>query len=365
MLEEALIINGRFLQRPVTGVERFAGEILKALDAKLPQAWPGKEVIVALPPGGTAYPIELRHARLQTVGSHTGHRWEQTDLPRFCGQRLLVSLCNTAPAFKQYQLVVIHDAAVFSVPQAYGTAFRLAYKALHSVLARRAARVATVSEFSRQELAQHLSIPAKGITVIPESGEHVARLPPDEGVLAKHGLGCRPFVLAVSSNHQAKNFSFIARALLTLGTPPFDVVVAGGSNNAVFASEQQTLPGFVKRVGYVSDSELVALYQHASCFVFPSIYEGFGLPPLEAMTMGCPVVASTAASIPEVCGDAAVYFDPHDERSFLQALNQVMTSTSLQAQLSERARARSLEWTWSKAADVLLQELRHIDQNRR
>jgi glycosyltransferase involved in cell wall biosynthesis len=193
--------------------------------------------------------------------------------------------------------------------------------------------------------------------VLPEGAEHVLRGQPDDGILQRASLLARPFVLAVSSAQANKNFGFVARALAELGDPGFDVVVAGGTNPAIFADRGAEMPAFIKHVGYVSDAELSSLYRHAACFVFPSIYEGFGIPPLEAMAHGCPVVASNAASIPEVCGDAAVYFDPHDAHSFTQALMSVMQDPQWRSSLASKALAKSKQWTWPHAARTLLSVL--------
>ena len=359
-----IIFNGRFLQRPVTGVERFAVETLRALDGLISSGDIQVGPLFLAVPKGTQAKVLFTHIQLIEVGYRNGYAWEQIELPIFAGRRLLVNLCNTGPVCKRHQAVVIHDAAVFSVPQAYGLAFRLVYKCMHRLLAWRGARILTVSEFSRQELARHLRIAADSIAVLPEGGEHVLRVLPDEAILAKADLLNRPFVLAVSSAQANKNFAFVARALAQLGDPGFDVVVAGGTNPAVFAARGQALPPFVKHVGYVSDAELAGLYLHAACFVFPSLYEGFGIPPLEAMARGCPVVASNAASIPEVCGKAAVYFDPRDPASFLNALNLVMGSEATRVELKVLAQQRSQLWTWPRAALSLLQSLpKHVPTN--
>jgi glycosyltransferase involved in cell wall biosynthesis len=354
------LINGRFMGRPVTGVERFARETLIALDQHLDDLLPGAELLMACPPG-TPDTLGLKHVRVVHIGTRQGHAWEQWDLARHRPELPLISLCNTAPVLRSRQIAVIHDAAVFSLPEAYGWKFRLAYKLLHHALARSGAHLMTVSRFSQAELSKHLKVPAASIGVIPESGEHMQRLGSDDRILDKHNLHGRPYVLAVSSNHLGKNFAFVAEALLRLGRPDFDVVVAGGSNSAVFSQRGAALPPFIKRVGYVSDEELNSLYRHATCFAFPSIYEGFGLPPLEAMSLGCPVLAAQAASIPEVCGSAATYFNPREPESFVRALESVMMAPPDQ---SQARRAESLShskmWTWQQAAQALALKMKAI-----
>ncbi len=358
-----LVINGRFLQRPVTGVERFAIETLRALDEMISaQEVKLAELIIAVPKGTQAKNI-FKNIPIIEVGHFQGYAWEQIELPVYAGSRFLVNLCNMGPVMKKKQCVVIHDAAVFSVPEAYGRIFRLVYKCIHRLLTLRGAQILTVSEFSKRELAHHLGLAASAIIVLPEGGEHVLRVQPDDGILTKASLLRRPFVLAVSSAQANKNFGFVVRALATLGDPGFDVVVAGGTNPGVFSTNGMPMPAFVKHVGYVSDAELTSLYKHAACFVFPSLYEGFGIPPLEAMAHGCPVVASTAASIPEVCGDAAIYFDPKDAKSFLAALDKVMSTELVRAELRQLASQRSQLWTWRKTAQSLLKAIpKHIAQ---
>lgn len=358
-----LVINGRFLQRPVTGVQRFAIETLRALDELISAQEVKMAALTIAVPKGTQAKCTFKNIQIIEVGLFQGYAWEQFELPLWAGSRFLINLCNTGPVIKKKQCVVIHDAAVFSMPQAYGRTFRLVYKCMHRLLALRGAQILTVSEFSRRELAHHLGLAPSAITVLPEGGEHVLRVQADDGILAKASLYKRPFVLAVSSSQSNKNFGFVVQALASLGDPGFDVVVAGGTNPGVFAPQGVPMPGFVKHVGYVSDAELASLYKHAACFVFPSLYEGFGIPPLEAMAHGCPVVASTAASIPEVCGDAAVYFDPRDSTSFLSALDKVMSTELVRVELKELASKRSQLWTWRRTAQTLLQALpKHINQ---
>jgi glycosyltransferase involved in cell wall biosynthesis len=352
-----IVVNGRFLQRPVTGVERFATEMLRALDQLISAGELPPDQFSLVVPVGTKPKVQFQHIPFQEVGRHQGHIWEQIDLPLFCKGKFLLSLCNTAPAFKRNQSVVIHDAAVFSVPQAYGLTFKLVYRVMHNLLARKARQILTVSEFSRQELLRVLPIRNKPVKVVREGAEHVLRGQVDDGIQQRAGLKARPYVLAVSSAQANKNFGFVAQTLAAQGDPGFDLVVAGGTNPNIFASGGAPMPPFIKHVGYVSDAELSSLYRHAACFVFPSLYEGFGIPPLEAMAHGCPVVASTAASIPEVCGDAAVYFDPRDGQSFMKALTSVMNDPQLQVRLKSQALAKSREWTWTSAARTLLSAL--------
>lgn len=353
---ELVDFNGRFLERTPTGVDRFALETLLAVDALLSKASAPRYRVRLLYPEGARYVPSLSFIEAVEVRGKKGSAWEQTTLPLVSKKSLLVNLCNTAPLLRDRQICVIHDAATVKAPDSYNWKFRAWYGIAIPWIYRRSARVLTVSESARQDLAEVYGARG-GVGVLPEGAEHIERLEADQGVLTKHGLGRRPYVLAVSSLAPHKNFGLVAQALNHVSHADFDLVVAGGKNTKVFA--QSSLPEHVRQVGYVSDAELKALFQNAACFVFPSLYEGFGLPPLEAMACGCPVIASRAASIPEVCADAADYFDPRDAIGLATALDRVLSEPSHAEALRGRGLVRAQHWRWSRTGAELL---RHIDE---
>jgi glycosyltransferase involved in cell wall biosynthesis len=131
---------------------------------------------------------------------------------------------------------------------------------------------------------------------------------------------------------------------------PIDLVIAGGSNSRIFSDVDFPVSTRVRRLGYISDRELRALYESALAFVFPSRYEGFGLPPLEAMACGCPVVSSAAASLPEVCGDAALLVDLHDPMALRRAIQRILTEPMLRDGLRAAGLRRAAQFGWQRAA---------------
>ena len=137
-----------------------------------------------------------------------------------------------------------------------------------------------------------------------------------------------------------------------LDDPGIVLVAAGGGNARIFAQagDLNLDDRRLQRTGYVSDQQLRALYEGAACFVFPSFYEGFGLPPLEAMCCGCPVISSDRASLPEVCGDAALYCDPDDPATLAAQLRRLLDSDALAAELRQAGRQRAAGFTWDRAA---------------
>ncbi len=348
-----IYINGRFLTQQTTGVQRFAREILRAVDTLLASERSARKHSLALltPPGATP-PAGLREIESRPVGRLQGQAWEQLDLPRYTRDGFSLNLCNTAPLRGSSTIVTIHDAGVFAIPEAYSRPFRTWYRLLHPQLGRRAVHMLTVSEFSRAELSRYLGIAGDRFTVIPNGGEHILRDPADKGILRRLGLS-RRYVLAVSSHSAHKNFAGIQAAVQHMRGQDFTLVFAGGANSRIF-NPGEAPAGESVVTGRVTDAELRALYENAECFVYPSFYEGFGLPPLEAMTCGCPVVVSRAASLPEVCGNAAVYCDPNDPADIGRALDEVLQSAELRSDLRRRGEERAAQFTWSHSGTALL-----------
>jgi glycosyltransferase involved in cell wall biosynthesis len=355
-----LAVNGRFLARRPTGVDRFARELLRALDGLIRADDPAvggiRAAIVA--PQGAAAPPALAAIGFETFGRLSGHAWEQLELPRAVRGRLLLNLCNTAPLATRRQAVVIHDAATARVPAAFTRSFRGAYAVLMPALGRRADRVLTVSQFSRDELQACWGIRGERVRVVPEGAEHLLREPADRTVIERHGLSAGGYLLAVGSVVPHKNLVTLLRAASIGGRLPLEIAIAGGSDPRVFAAAGLPLPPGVRWLGVVSDAALRALYENAAAFVFPSRYEGFGLPPLEAMACGCPVVASSAASLPEVCGDAALFFDCDDAGSLRAAIDRVLADAALRLRLRAAGLERAAGFTWERAARELLACLR-------
>ena len=354
-----ITVNGRFFTRAPTGVDRYAAELLRAW---LPQAVHAHTVRALMP--GKSEVKESHGLALEPVkvGALTGHAWEQLDLPRHAGSSLLLNLCNTGPVARRRQLVVLHDAGTLANPATYSLPFRGWYRWMFGGLMRRAGIVATVSKFSAGELMSRIGGRAGNIELMPGAGDHILRTQADRRVIERLGLSRCPYVLAVGSRTPNKNFTGVARAASLLNDLGVKVVAAGGSNSRVFNGVDLSSESLVL-AGYVTDGELRALYENAACFVFPSFYEGFGIPPLEAMHCGCPVIVSDRASLPEVCGQAALYCNPDDPIDIAAKLRRVLTSHQLQQELREAGRARAREFSWSRAA-AQLEELLTADRMR-
>ncbi|PVE21802.1 glycosyl transferase [Microvirga sp. KLBC 81] len=343
-------VNGRFLAQPVTGVQRYARNVVTAIDKALSETGATAPIIAphqATDPGLATMP-------LVKAGPFSGHVWEQIVLPAQWNRRLL-NLCNTAPALKTDQIVCIHDANVFIAPDSYGPAFRTSYSSLQPLLARRAARITTVSVASAQQIAKHLPVRAADIAVLPNGHEHALAWDPALARIARSVLNSacdrsdRGFVLALGSRARHKNLRLILDAAPEFATLGLDVVIAGGGAD-IFAPEALQSAPNVKMMGYVTDHDLAFLLERAICLVFPSWTEGFGLPILEAMARGCPVVSSDRASMPEVCGDAALMAPPDDPAAWIRHVRRLAESPTLRQDLAGRGKERVRLFSWTATA---------------
>ena len=310
------------------------------------RAAPDTQLVV--PAGGAA----LYHGA-QEIGHLHGQAWEQWDLPRATGDGFLVNLGNTAPLFGRRQLVVIHDAGVFRTPDAYSWKFRTWYKFMQAWLVRRKVPVVAVSEFSRQEIIRHLRVPPAQVSVMTEGADHALRITPDAGILQKHGFRHGEFVLAVGTLSAHKNLQALDALARHLASRNIPLVIVGSLGGQAFQTNGAAgLPQPACYIGRVTDGELKALYASAGCFVFPSRYEGFGLPAVEAMACGCPVVAADIPALRETCGAAAHYGDPTPEAIAAKVL-EVLDHPGLSARLRQAGPAHTQTMTWDRAAAML------------
>jgi glycosyltransferase involved in cell wall biosynthesis len=265
---------------------------------------------------------------------------------------------------KLSKVVTIHDLSYLKYPQ-YGAPETIAY--LNKVVAKSVAAadlVATVSQETRRTLIEHYKMPPQKIVVIPAGVEaHFRRITDPELLEAtrqKFDLN-QPFILSVGTLEPRKNHLGLIKAFYQLqgrkGVPTM-LVLAGGKGWLYEETRSMVaklkLEDKVRFLGYVSELELTALYSMADVFVFPSFFEGFGIPPLEAMACGAPVITSNTSSLPEVVGDAAILIDPHDTNALANAITRLLEDEQLQEDLRQKGYQQVQRYTWSIAANKML-----------
>jgi glycosyltransferase involved in cell wall biosynthesis len=348
----------------MTGVDRYAMEILAGIDTLISEKHPltsGLALEILAPAVGSRTP-SFANIPLRLLPNAPGHLWEQFTLPCHLHGGGLLSLCNTGPVISKKQIVCVHDVNSRLVPESYGLMFRMAYRVLIPALGRRAAGFVTVSRFSQQTIARLGIRPAGEIELIHNGYEHVLEWNADRSALGGLDL-VRPFVLLVGSKAPHKNIGIIYSIAAYLGGKGIHVVVAGGEDASVYAREYGVqLPPNVKHLGRVDDNDLAFLYQNALCLGFPSRTEGFGLPALEAMALGCPVISSDAASLPEVCGEAALYAPANNGSAWLAAIEKIAAEPALRQSLASAGRKRAQGFSWRRGAEKYLALMLALDE---
>ena len=326
-----IVVNGRFRGRAATGVDRYAWEISSRLS--------GLEFVEP-------------HAGVQGI---RGHLWEQASLPwRFRGD-LLWSPCTTGPLAVRRQIVTIHDCAFIEQADCFSRSMAAWYQWLLPRLARRVLRVLTVSEYSRNRLVELLRLdPAKVVAIPNGVSERFQPAAAETIAETKRRLNLpERYLLSVGSLEPRKNLRRLLAAWRQIASdwPDVSLVVAGAKFSQRY--RDAGLDDDAPRVfftGYLADDDLPTVYSGAELFVYPSLYEGFGLPVLEAMACGAPVVCSQTTSLPEVAGAAALLVNPLDIAAITSGVAALLADPARRNTLRTLGKARAAQFTWERAA---------------
>ncbi|MEO9459481.1 MAG: glycosyltransferase family 1 protein [Lentilitoribacter sp.] len=355
-----VFVNGRFLCQKLSGVQRFAGEILSALDLQLSRDTGLANAvgpIVVVHPDGLLRRPDWRVIPLQKVGRTNGHIWEQGALYHVSKNEPLISLGNAGPVRHKKQMIVLHDANIWDIPDAFSSRYKLLHKTMRPILAARAKELVTVSRFSADALAKHLNVSIDRFSIIPNGSDHILDVGTDTTVLDRNNLRNDSYLLCVGNLSPNKNIERLIQAHALAGAGVLPLVVVGGAASGV-AVEEFKSNSKITMLGRVNDDALRSLYENAAGFVFPSLYEGFGIPPLEAMQLGTPVLASNSTAMPEILNQAAMFFNPRsvDEMTAL-LLRFSRLSTSEKKILVARGHKVSAQFTWEKSAGLLAEQI--------
>ena len=344
--QKLILINGRFISQPITGVQRFAREVISAI-VKIEK---DKFIFIIAIQGHNVT------SHIQGIEPYNDDSflptslWQQIRLPFLMKKLkadLLWSPCNVGPLFAQNHVISIHDTAAFAGPEWFSLLFGIYYRSVFPLLGQRAVKVITPSLFSKREIVRHGIAGEEKITVIP--GGVSPLFTRKESTPYTH-----PYLLTVGSINPRKNISKLIAAWSRIpGHIKNDrkMIITGGGAASYPSEDFGEIPDDITFTGYITDKDLPSLYSGADAFVFPSLYEGFGLPPLEAMACGCPVITSNLSSMPEVCGNAAYYIDPHSTESLTDGIIKVLTDRDLREGLIQKGLERAKLFTWKRSAE--------------
>ena len=346
------------------GMEVYARELIPELAAAAPQtrftAFINREATAA---GGGPW-NDLIESVTVPVNARRRIEWvrgEQQLIPPLAarlGIDLVHSLASTAPAWGRFRRVVtIHDLNYRIVPESHLGVLGWGMRVLVPLAARRSHRIIAPARATQQDLERLLNIPPAKVDVVHEGLGAGKRVPPvsEPELRAKLGAGERPIVLDVSAKRPHKNLLRLVGALALIPPERRPLLVVPGYPTR-HEEEVRARAGVlgvsddIRFLGWIEPAELEGLYAAAACFVFPSLYEGFGLPVLEAMARGVPVTCSGRGALSEVAGDAALFFDPESERAIAEAIARVLDDGATAQRLRAAGLRQASQFSWGAAA---------------
>lgn len=352
--QSRVAINGKYLaSKHRSGVFRVADQLTRRMDHHLSKAATPPDWTMVCPPDAIDIPA-FSALRTRIAGPLTWQVWEQFQLPVAARGQLLVSLANLAPIAHPNAITMVHDAQVFISPQSYSKAFVAWYKFVLPRIGARAAKILTVSDYSRRQLVEYGVAAYDRIAVLHNGADHVLDVAPQRAIVRDLGLKPSSYVVAFSSTQAHKNLSVLFEAFRRPELAEAPLVLVGGTGVDEYAAAGMSPPDNVVYAGKIDDGRLRGLIEAAAALAFPSRTEGFGLPPLEAMTLGCPVVCAPCGALPEVCADAAIYAGPDAPDEWATALRNFVDSASLRQTYQALGVQNASRFRWSDSAERLI-----------
>lgn len=350
-----IYVNARFLTQQITGVQRFAIEISKELK-KL-----NNDIIFVSPSKNILHTDLAKELNIQTFGTLSGHLWEKIELFFFLKRKknpLLINLCNSGVLSYQNQIITIHDLAVYKNPKWFSEKFVFLYKLMIPAILKNSKAIITVSEFSKEEIIKKFPTYSDKINVVYNSVNFSNKYELNRNAQKK-------YILSVGSLEPRKNIPNLIEAFLKSQVCKTHNLIIVGKGNRSFRQNNldHSNDENIKFTGYVTDEKLISLYKNAEIFIYPSLYEGFGIPPLEAMYYQCPTMVSSSSSLPEVCGNASLYFNPYDLKSIIDSINIIGTSefNVIRNTLISNGNIQINKYNWADSAKALNKIIKSLE----
>jgi len=351
-MESSIIyINGKYLTQRLTGVQRYAFELTNCLVKN------EKNVRVLVPEFLDVSSIDLPSESIIKTGKSTNTTlWEQFDLPRFIGKtnNLLINFCNTGPIFNRNQFVCIHDMSYLENPKWFSKSFYYYYKFMIPKIARISNHIFTVSEFSKSELQDKLGLKHDKVSVIYNAPAKTFV----SSTYKKINLKKEDFFLFVGSLDPRKNLKTLLAAFASSTLKNQKLVIVGAKQNTL-NDENLILPANVELFDNCSDDQLKDLYSKAKGLINCSLYEGFGLPVVEAMSSGCPLLLSDIPVFNEIAGEHAMFFNPNIATAIAETIQSFLEKSETEINLSIKANYYyCAKYSWEKSSNDLLKIVR-------
>ena len=341
-----IVLNGKFFAQRVAGVQRYAREVVSVLDSLALE----HDVEILVPKNAQNVPT-FHRIRLKKAPLRASLLFEQIYLPLyvFFHHAICVNLCHVAPILNP-GIVCIHDANVLTHPRWFPKKLYYWYKLVQTSCGKFAKRILTVSDFSKSELKKSLLLKDSQIVNIGSGWQHFLRIECSEKILKEKGLEPHKYYFSLGTQAQYKNMHWVYE--IAKKNPKEIFVLSGAFYNKVFKDNTEKKPLNVRFLGYLSDSEVKTLMRDCKAFLFPSLYEGFGIPPLEAMSTGCPVVVSDIPVMHEIFEQSVHFIDPNNAEVDLEDLLRQPLSPS---------EPILKKYSWEKCARMLWGEILSLE----
>lgn len=337
-----IIINARFLSQSITGVQRFALELCN----RLPENLAGQQIVFVCPKLPKINKEKINF-KVFEIGKFKGNLWEQVDLPYYLkknGNPLLINLVGIGPVFYKNKIIALYDLAFRHHPEWFSSSFAKVYNFLIPITLHNSKHIITDSKYVKMDIHRSYNVKLTKIEVIYAAADNKFK---------NLNLAREKKILTVSSIEPRKNLPRIISAFKLLDTD-YKLIIVGKKSSAFASLElsEEKISNIIF-TGYLSDDELIQLYNKAEVFIYASLFEGFGLPPLEAQACGCSCIVSNATCLPEIYKDSVLYCNPIDVKSISNAMKNLIINDDKRKRLQKDGFENTNRYSWDSSTEQL------------